>query len=198
MFLFFALLAHNFPEGLAVAASTAQSHDLGITVTVGIMIHNIPEGIAIAIPCMKARPNAPWLAFLLASISGLAEPLGATLTIAFLRYAQISSSSTMAELQREGEGLSMLQSLISLEDVLAFVAGIMTMVAVSELFPEAWRHLDTSTVSSSHRDSSSNTPSSNVGVLKPMAIAGASKTSFLAGTLSGICIMCLTEWLLDT
>jgi hypothetical protein len=31
-----------------------------------------------------------------------------------------------------------------------------------------------------------------------MAIAGASKTSFLAGTLSGICIMCLTEWLLDT
>jgi hypothetical protein len=40
----------------------------------------------------------------------------------------------MAELQREGEGLSMLQSLISLEDVLAFVAGIMTMVAVSEHF----------------------------------------------------------------
>jgi ZIP family zinc transporter len=98
------------------------------------MIHNIPEGIAIAIPCMKARPNATWFAFLLASISGLAEPLGAALTIAFLRYAHNSPSSAMAELQREGEGLSMLQSLISLEDVLAFVAGIMTMVAVSEHF----------------------------------------------------------------
>lgn len=198
MFLFFALLAHNFPEGLAVAASTAQSHDLGITVAVGIMIHNIPEGIAIAIPCMKARPNAPWLAFLLASISGLAEPLGAALTIAFLRYAQISSSSAIAELQSEGGGVTMLQSLISLEDVLAFVAGIMTMVALSELFPEAWRHLDTSTVASSYRDSSSNNASSNGGALKPMATAGASKTSFIAGTLCGIFIMCLTEWFLDS
>lgn len=192
MFLFLALLAHNFPEGLAVAASTAQSKDLGITVTVGIMIHNIPEGIAIAIPCMKARPNAPWLAFLLASISGLAEPLGAALTIAFLRYAKISSSSAMAEVQSEGGGLTILQSFISLEDVLAFVAGIMTMVALSELFPEARRHLVTSC---SNRDSSSN------NVTKPiesLTRTGASKTSFLAGTLSGIFIMLLTEWFLDS
>jgi ZIP family zinc transporter len=199
MFLFFALLAHNFPEGLAVAASTAQSKDLGITVTVGIMIHNIPEGIAIAIPCMKARPNAPWLAFLLASVSGLAEPLGAALTIAFLRYAKISSSSAIAEVQSEGGGLSIVQSLISLEDVLAFVAGIMTMVALSELFPEARRHLDTSC---SNRDYSSNNVtkhgSSALKTNESLTRTGASKTSFLAGTLSGIFIMLLTEWLLDS
>ena len=190
MFLFFALLAHNFPEGLAVAASTAQSKDLGITVTVGIMIHNIPEGIAIAVPCMKARPNAPWLAFVLASVSGLAEPLGAALTISFLRFAQISSSS--AEVP----------SWISLEDVLAFVAGVMTMVALSELFPEARRHLAKSSSSASNynsKDGISNASNKN-GTVKPssaLAVSGASESSFFAGTLSGVLIMLLTEWFLD-
>ncbi len=45
MLLFVSLLIHNFPEGLAVAASSLESDQLGLTVTVGIMIHNIPEGI---------------------------------------------------------------------------------------------------------------------------------------------------------
>lgn len=61
MLLFISLLVHNFPEGLAVAASALESTSLGITVTIGIMIHNIPEGIAIAIPCLAARPDQPWL-----------------------------------------------------------------------------------------------------------------------------------------
>jgi zinc transporter ZupT len=85
LLLFFSLLFHNFPEGLAVAASTMESSQLGITVTVGILIHNIPEGIAIAVPCIAARPDAPWLAFWLASGSGLAEPLGAMVALAVLK-----------------------------------------------------------------------------------------------------------------
>ena len=121
MLLFVALLAHNFPEGLAVAASATQSKSLGITVTVGIMIHNIPEGIAIAVPCLRARPNAPWLAFVLASASGLAEPLGAAVTVLVLKWMSVMPGS--------------------LENVLAFVAGVMSTVAVCELFPEARRHL---------------------------------------------------------
>jgi len=197
MFLFFALLAHNFPEGLAVAASAAQSKDLGITVTIGIMIHNIPEGIAIAIPCMKARPDAPWLAFVLASVSGLAEPLGAAVTMIFLRYAKISSSASILS-----DGTTIIQPWITLEDVLAFVAGIMSMVAVCELFPEARRHI----VKASHSLSSPSTANvGNAGSKQHGAAsghdavtpAGASEMSFYGGALSGFLIMLLTEWCLD-
>ena len=125
MLLFVSLLFHNFPEGLAVAASALESRKLGITVTIGIMIHNIPEGIAIAIPCLAARPNSPWLGFALASLSGLAEPMGAFVALYFLRdVSKLRDEST----------------LFNMENVLAFVAGIMIMVAMYELFPEAKRH----------------------------------------------------------
>jgi zinc transporter ZupT len=43
MMLFISLLIHNFPEGLAVAASSLENAKLGITVTIGIIIHNVSE-----------------------------------------------------------------------------------------------------------------------------------------------------------
>jgi zinc transporter ZupT len=54
-----------------------------------------------------------------------------------------------------------------MENVLAFVAGIMIMVAVAELFPEGWRH--------THEG----------------------KTPFAAGLLCGIVLMVATELYLD-
>jgi ZIP family zinc transporter len=39
--LFLSLLIHNFPEGLAVAASSLENTKLGMTVTIGIIIHNV-------------------------------------------------------------------------------------------------------------------------------------------------------------
>ena len=80
-------------------------------------LHNIPEGIAIAIPCLAARPDSPWLAFGLASLSGLTEPLGALVAL------------TVLQVDMESMG-----------NWLAFVASIMIAVAVAELFPEAWRN----------------------------------------------------------
>ena len=69
---------------------------------------------------MAARPDSPWLAFWLASISGLAEPVGAVVALSALQNTQ---------------------SKLPLENVLAAVAGIMCMVAIKELYPEAVRAL---------------------------------------------------------
>jgi ZIP family zinc transporter len=106
-----------------------------MTVTIGIMIHNIPEGIAIAIPCLKARPDSPWLSFILASVSGLAEPAGAFVSLVLLRG--VERRQTGGGVLKEGEEIG---GEGALENVLAFVAGIMITVSFLELFPEAKRH----------------------------------------------------------
>ena len=87
-----------------------------------------PEGIAIAVPCLAARPDSPWLAFWLASLSGLTEPLGAAVALIVLgRLGGDKSTPDTA-------------SSINTKGVLSFVAGVMVMVAFNELFPEARRH----------------------------------------------------------
>jgi zinc transporter, ZIP family len=130
MLLFTSLLCHNFPEGCAVAASTTVSPKLGWTTALAIALHNIPEGIAIAVPALKARPNEPWMAFGLASLSGLAEPLGAVATLAMLENTSLRKSTFSTP-----EAASLID-----DGLLSFVAGIMMTVAILELFPEAMRH----------------------------------------------------------
>jgi len=121
------------------SSSTSSSpSSLASIVTLGIALHNIPEGIAIAIPCMAARPNQPFLAFGLASLSGLAEPVGAFIGLIVLRLR--SGGGVDGGLQQHndneiignGNGQDM-------GDALAFVAGIMLAVAICELLPEANR-----------------------------------------------------------
>ena len=98
------------------------------------MIHNIPEGIAIAIPCLAARPDSPMLGFALASLSGLAELLGAV--VAVLCLSKASKQHDASTVTDGGDSIDM----FSMENVLSFVAGIMITVALYELFPEAKRH----------------------------------------------------------
>ena len=95
---------------------------------IGIFIHNVPEGIAISVPCMAARPDQPWFAFWLASASGLAEPIGAWVALVLLQTTSTTGSTSTS-------------SSSDLENVLAFVAGVMIAVSFWELYPEAIQSL---------------------------------------------------------
>jgi len=112
------LTAHNFPEGFAVAVSAFESERLGFVVMLAITLHNIPEGIAIAVPVLAATGSRT-KALLFSLLSGAAEPLGAATSILVLKYLGDISEASM-------------------ENLLCTVGGVMTAVAVKELFPEAW------------------------------------------------------------
>lgn len=118
MLMLLVLTAHNFPEGLAVAASAMDSNRLGIIVAVAIAAHNIPEGIVIAVP-VYAASKSRLKAIGWALASGLTEPLGALVAVAFLRPVITETG---------------------LQAVLCLVAGMMLAVSVVELFPAAWKY----------------------------------------------------------
>ena len=127
-----AVTIHNLPEGMAVGVVFAGA-DSGVTnislasavaVSLGIAIQNVPEGAIISMP-MRAAGNSRWKSFLLGSLSGAVEPVGA---VAVLLLA------------------SLLMPVLPY--MLAFAAGAMFYVVVEELIPEAsnGQHSNLSTI----------------------------------------------------
>ena len=127
-----AVTIHNLPEGMAVGVVFAGAED-GVTgisiasalaVSVGIAIQNIPEGAIISMP-MRASGNSRWRSFMIGSLSGVVEPIGALAVI-------------------------LLASLLlpALPYMLAFAAGAMLYVVIEELIPEAssGQHSNLSTI----------------------------------------------------
>jgi len=110
-----AIAIHNFPEGIATFIAAVENPTLGVAIAAAIAIHNIPEGIAVSIPVYYATGNRK-KAFYLSLLSGLAEPLGATL--AYLVLMPFLSPMVMG-------------------CVLAAVAGIMVFISIDELLPAA-------------------------------------------------------------
>ncbi|MBO7418370.1 MAG: ZIP family metal transporter [Bacteroidaceae bacterium] len=127
-----AVTIHNLPEGMAVGivfagaenGATHISIASAAAVSLGIAIQNIPEGAIISMP-MRAAGNSRWRSFLIGSLSGAVEPIGAVAVI-------------------------LLASLLLpvLPYMLAFAAGAMFYVVVEELIPEAsnGQHSNLSTI----------------------------------------------------
>ena len=127
-----AVTIHNLPEGMAVgvvfagaeSGVTTISLTSAIAVSLGIAIQNVPEGAIISMP-MQSAGNSRLKSFLIGSLSGAVEPVGA---VAVLLLASLL--------------------IPVLPYMLAFAAGAMFYVVVEELIPEAsnGQHSNLSTI----------------------------------------------------
>lgn len=111
---------HNFPEGMATAASALDSTGIALSIALAVAIHNIPEGLVVALPLLYGTGSRK-KAFLYGTLSGLAEPAGAL--IGLLVLLPFLSSGVMGAL-------------------FCLVAGIMVYISFDELLPmaERWGH----------------------------------------------------------
>ena len=116
-----AVTLHNIPEGMAVGAILVGvlsgevamiSKNAAMALALGIAIQNFPEGAVISIP-LKAGGKTTGRAFTAGVLSGIVEPIAASLTIVF--------SSLIVPV---------------LPYFLSFAAGAMVFVVVEELIPE--------------------------------------------------------------
>ncbi|MDA8255852.1 MAG: ZIP family metal transporter [Betaproteobacteria bacterium] len=113
----FAIALHNLPEGMAIGVSFSQGDmSVGLPLTTAIALQDIPEGLAVAL-ALRGAGFAPSLAVLVASASGLLEPLGALLGVGL--------SSGLAVAYPVGLGLA---------------AGAMIFVVSHEVIPETHRN----------------------------------------------------------
>lgn len=118
MMLALAIGIHNFPEGIATFISAMDSLDVALPVVVAIAIHNIPEGIAVSVPIYHATGKRR-KAFIFSLASGMAEPLGALVGMAFLLPFWSPAVNTIC---------------------FAAVAGIMIYISFDELLPGSERY----------------------------------------------------------
>lgn len=120
MLMMTAVTLHNIPEGMAVGLAFAQAVQGGaaglaaaITLALGIGLQNLPEGAAISLPLRQggmSRMRSFWWGVL----SGAVEPLFGVLVV-------LAASAMQAVLPA----------------LMAFAAGAMMLVVVTELIPSA-------------------------------------------------------------
>ncbi|MHA1917584.1 MAG: ZIP family metal transporter [Candidatus Ranarchaeia archaeon] len=110
---------HNFPEGIIVFFASMKNITFAIPIMIAIAIHNIPEGMLVAGP-MCHTDGGKKKPLILATIAGLAEPLGALMAAILLFPIFV-------------------QFPFIIDIAMAFVAGLMVYIAVEELLPIAER-----------------------------------------------------------
>jgi ZIP family zinc transporter len=115
LFTAIAIGIHNFPEGFATFIASLDDVSLGIPIALAIAIHNIPEGMTVSLPIYHATGNRK-TAFWYATLSGLAEPVGAL--VGFFLLFPLMGEATL--------GITF-----------GVVAGIMVYISFDELLPAA-------------------------------------------------------------
>ena len=116
-----AVTLHNIPEGMAVgvvfAGMLSGNNQItmagAMALSIGIAIQNFPEGAVVSLP-LKSEGGSRGKAFVYGLLSGIVEPIAATVTILL--------SGIMEPI---------------LPYLLSFAAGAMLYVVVEELIPEA-------------------------------------------------------------
>jgi len=118
---------HSISEGIGIGVSFGgkSGSQLGQFISLSLGLHNIPEGLAVAMP-LYAATGSKWQSVWWATLSGLAEPVGA-LVMGSLIGPQLSNHTIQA--------------------TLASVAGIMIYISLSELYPTALNYIDGQTAS---------------------------------------------------
>ncbi len=115
--LFLVMAAHSFAEGVSLGVSWAKSPHLGSFVSSSLALHNVPEGLAVAALVVR-RGSSPWAAAGWAVASSIPQPLAAVPAFLFVSFFQWLTAAG-----------------------LAFAAGAMLWVPLSDLLPEACREL---------------------------------------------------------
>lgn len=118
-----AVTLHNIPEGIAVGLVCGMAFNAtgnieatyfsALSLALGIAIQNFPEGAAVSIPMLEEENISKTKAFLLATLTGIVEPLFGLLTILLATYLNGA-----------------------LPYLLSFAAGAMIYVTIDELIPE--------------------------------------------------------------
>lgn len=112
----FAIVIHNFPEGLAVGVAFGSGDPgKGISIATGIGLQNVPEGLAVAVALLSEGYSRRY-SFGVAALSGMIEPVGGLLGVVL-----VTASAAL------------------LPWGLAFAAGAMLYVIVHEIIPETHR-----------------------------------------------------------
>lgn len=113
----FAIAIHNFPEGLAVGVAYGSGQqETAFSLALGIGLQNLPEGLAVAVG-LVAVGYSRLLAFGVASLTGLIEPIGGLFGGVFVNISELL-----------------------LPWGLVFAAGAMLFVISHEIIPETHRH----------------------------------------------------------
>lgn len=90
-----AIALHNLPEGFAVGAGYGGGDALGLNTALAIGLQNLPEGLVVAM-ALAILGFGPLPAIAIATLTGLAEPLGALAGGAFAGTAQAALPIALA------------------------------------------------------------------------------------------------------